>query len=83
MHKFIGAGILSLGICVGIAGSAGAMSLAGGSAQSVDRSGIAVVQVKHHGCAAIADPHKRHTCELQMSRGRHGTKAGRARGQHP
>jgi hypothetical protein len=82
MHKIMVASILSLGLCVGIAGSAGAMSLAGGSAQSVDRSGIPVVQVKHHGCAAIADPHKRHTCELQMSRGRHGTKAGRARGQH-
>jgi hypothetical protein len=41
MHKMMGVSILSLGLCVGIAGSAGAMSLAGGSAQSVDRSGIA------------------------------------------
>jgi hypothetical protein len=84
MHKVIGASILSLGLCVSIAGSAGAMSLAGGSAQSVDRSGIPVVQVKaQHGCAAIANPHRRHTCELQMSRGKQGTRAGRARGQHP
>jgi hypothetical protein len=76
MHKMMGVSILSLGLCVGIAGSAGAMSLAGGSAQSVDRSGIAVLQVKHS-CKTIADPRRRHTCELQMTR--HGHKGNKGR----
>jgi hypothetical protein len=73
MHKMIGVSILSLGLCVGIAGSAGAMSLAGGSAQSVDSSSVVVLQVMHrHGCHGIADPHKRHTCLLQSTRGKGG-----------
>jgi hypothetical protein len=73
MHKMIGVSVLSLGLCVGIAGSAGAMSLAGGSAQSVDRSGTVVLQVmRHHGCHGIADPHRRHTCLLQSTRGKGG-----------
>ena len=73
MHKMIGVSILSLGLCVGIAGSAGAMSLAGGSAQSVDPSNIAALQVMHRrGCHGIADPHKRHTCLLQSTRGKGG-----------
>jgi hypothetical protein len=81
MNKTIMAGILSLGLCAGYAGAASAMSLAGGIAQS--QPAITILQVKMHGCASIADPHKRHTCEMQMSRGRHGTHAGRAKGQHP
>jgi hypothetical protein len=71
MHKFILASILSVGVSVGIAGSAGAMSLAGGSAQTMDRAGTPILQVKES-CRHIADARRRHTCELQMTR--HGHK---------
>jgi hypothetical protein len=71
MHKMMVASILSVALSAGIVGSAGAVSLAGGSAQSVDRVGTPILQVKQS-CRHIADPRRRHTCELQVSR--HGHK---------
>jgi hypothetical protein len=71
MHKLIVASILAIGTSVGIAGSAGATSLAGGSSQSVNQAGTPILQVKES-CRHIADARRRHTCELQMSR--HGHK---------
>jgi hypothetical protein len=82
MTKTIMASILSLGLCVGYAGAASAMSLVGSAASQP--SAVVQVMTKHHAaCAHMKTEHQRQTCAIQSSRGRGGSHAGRARGQHP